>query len=266
MQSKVLFRDIPISYSDNGSGRALVLLHGFPESKEIWNDTVKLLQKNIRVITIDLPGFGATPSIGYEHSMELMAESVKAVLDKLHLRKYVIVGHSMGGYVALAFAELFKKNVSGLVLFHSTPLADTEDKKRDRTRAIELVKQNSRHYVHELIGKLMAPGNEKIFKEELSSLKALAGKTSPTGIINALYGMRERKERTQLIKNSTFPVLFIIGKKDTVLPSQQLISIANECRNASVLILENAGHLGFIERKQDCAKGLLRFARMCFRR
>src|ERR1035437_2147572 len=116
------FRNIKVRYSDKGKGRVIVLLHGFLESLEIWEELSAKLSKRFRVIAIDLPGHGQTPVIGYIHSMELMAECVKAVMDSLDLRKYVVVGHSMGGYAALAFAELFPQRVAGLCIFHSTAL------------------------------------------------------------------------------------------------------------------------------------------------
>src|SRR3972149_4760338 len=114
------FRNVKVRYSDKGKGRVIVLLHGFLESLEIWDEFSNKLSKRFRVLAIDLPGHGKTPAIGYVHSMELMAECAKAVLDSLELRKYVVAGHSMGGYVALAFAEMFPQNLSGLCIFHST--------------------------------------------------------------------------------------------------------------------------------------------------
>src|SRR4051812_6939833 len=102
-----IFRETKVRYSDKGKGRVIVLLHGFLESLEIFDELSAKLSKSFRVISIDLPGHGQTPVLGYIHSMELMAQCVKSVLDSLHLKKYVVVGHSMGGYAALAFAELF---------------------------------------------------------------------------------------------------------------------------------------------------------------
>ncbi|MDQ3046813.1 MAG: alpha/beta fold hydrolase, partial [Bacteroidota bacterium] len=124
------FKKTKVRYSDTGKGRVIVLIHGFLCSHEVWSEFVKHLSKRFRVITVDLPGHGDTASIGYYHSMELLAQSVKAVLDKAGVRRYVLAGHSMGGYAALAFAELFPENVSGLCLFNSTSYADTEDKKK----------------------------------------------------------------------------------------------------------------------------------------
>src|SRR5688572_10399341 len=135
------FRKIKVRYSDAGKGRVIVLLHGFLGSHEIWTEFSKKLSKRFRIIAIDLPGHGDTPSIGYYHSMEMLAQCVKAVLDKVGVRRYILVGHSMGGYVALTFAELYPENICGLCLFNSTSYADSEEKKKERDIVIRLVKK-----------------------------------------------------------------------------------------------------------------------------
>ena len=132
------------------------MLHGFLGSHEVWSGFIKKLSKKFRVIAIDLPGHGETPAIGYYHSVELLAQSVKAVLDTAGVRRYVIAGHSMGGYTALAFAELYSENVSGLCLFNSTSHADSEEKKKEREKVIQLVKREHKHYVAEVITSLFA--------------------------------------------------------------------------------------------------------------
>lgn len=264
MIKSALFKQTPVYFTDTGKGRTIVLLHGFPESKEIWSELIKECEKKFRIIAIDLPGFGATPCIGYVHTMELMADAVKAVLKSLHLRKVVLAGHSMGGYVALAFAEKFAEHTKGICLMHSTPKQDTAQKKADRKRAIEIVKHNSVHYISEVIDTLFAPGNEKRFKSEIEKLKAIGKNTSAQGIINALEGMMIRPDRTNVIVNSNFPVFFIIGRKDRILNADDLLKISRGCSRASVCILENAGHLGFVEGKQEVIVRLMRFARRCF--
>src|SRR5689334_22537641 len=111
MIKTALFKKDKVTFSDTGKGRVVVLLHGFLGSHEIWKDTIDDLSKSYRVIAIDLPGHGNTANFGYAHSMELMAKCVKTVMDFLKVKKYVIIGHSMGGYVALAFADLFPDNL-----------------------------------------------------------------------------------------------------------------------------------------------------------
>ena len=161
------FRNIKVRYTDKGKGRAVVLLHGFLESIELFEEFSTRLSRSFRVISIDLPGHGQTPSLGYIHTMDLMAKCAKKVMDSLHLKKYVVVGHSMGGYAALAFAGLFPENVSGLCLFHSTALPDSEEKKKDRERVAEIVKQDHKQFVSDLIPKLFAAENIPLLKDEI---------------------------------------------------------------------------------------------------
>ncbi len=123
------FKKGKVTFSDTGKGRAVVLLHGFLGSHIIWESTISSLSKSFRVIAIDLPGHGDTDCFGYVHTSELIAKCVKTVMDNLRLKKYVIIGHSMGGYAGLAFADLFPDNLRGLCLYHSTAFADTDEKK-----------------------------------------------------------------------------------------------------------------------------------------
>ena len=259
------FKKIKVRYSDTGKGRVIVLLHGFLCSHEIWDGFIKKLSGKFRVIAIDLPGHGDTPCIGYYHSMELLAQSAKAVLDKVGVRRYIIAGHSLGGYAALAFAELFPENVSGLCLFNSTSYADSDDKKKERERVIRLVKKEHKHYVAEVITSLFAPENLEKLKKEISKVKRRAEKTSRQSIINSLEGMKERKSRDLILKFAPYPVLFIIGKKDTVINYETMYPQMGLCKYPSVLMLENAAHMAFYEAPKETVNELQSFALRCFR-
>ncbi len=260
------FKKIKVHYTDTGKGRVIVLLHGFLGSHEIWNEFVKKLSKRFRIITIDLPGHGQTPSIGYYHSMELLAQSVKAVLTKAGVRRYIVVGHSMGGYAALAFAELFPENVSGLCLFNSTAHADSEQKKKDRDRVIRLVKKEHKHYVSEVITSLFAPENVEKLKPEIDKIKKIASVTAKQSIINSLEGMKERKNRDMILKFAEYPVLFIVGKKDNVINYETMYSQMGLCKFPFTVMLEDAGHMGFYEEAKTTIKELELFASRCFRK
>ena len=259
------FKKIKVRYSDTGKGRVIVLLHGFLCSHEIWDGFILNLSNRFRVIAVDLPGHGETPCIGYYHSMELLAQSVKAVLDKAGVRRYVIAGHSMGGYAAMAFAELFPENVSGLCLFNSTSYADTEEKKTDRGRAIAIVKNEHRHFVSEVITSLFAPQNIERLKKQVGKVKRIAAKTTRQSIINSLEGMKERKSRDLILKFAPYPVLFIIGKKDTAINYETMYAQMGLCKFPTVLMLENCGHMGFYEAPKETVAALQTFALRCFR-
>ncbi len=260
------FKKTKIAYSDFGKGRVIVLLHGFLGSHEVWDETAKKLSKRFRVIAIDLPGHGLTPSIGYYHSMELLAQSVKSVLDKIGVRRYVIAGHSMGGYTALAFAELYPENVCGLCLFNSTSYADSEEKKKERNKVIRLVKKEHKHYVAEVVTSLFAPENLSKIKAEVEKVKKVAASISKQSIINSLEGMKERKSRDLILKFAEFPILFIVGKKDSVINYETMYSQMALCKYPSVLMLDNAGHMAFYEASKETQKELENFSDRCFRK
>lgn len=260
------FKEAKIRYSDTGKGRVVVLLHGFLESLEIWEELTLILSKRFRVIAIDLPGHGESESIGYVHSMEQMSQCVKSVLTHLRLRKYILAGHSMGGYVALAFAELYSDNLRGLCLFHSTALADTPEKKEGRERAIAVAKNNRSKFIRELIENLFAQENRKIFKDDIRRVKAIAARTSRRSIIAALEGMKERSNREIILKFAPYPVLFILGKKDTVIPFETMEQQLKLPKKVEVLALGHAAHMGFIENKELTFKALYSFSARCFQR
>jgi pimeloyl-ACP methyl ester carboxylesterase len=198
--------------------------------------------------------------------MELLAQSVKAVLDSVGLRRYVIAGHSMGGYAALAFAELYPENVSGLCIFNSTSYGDAEDKKRDRDRVIRLVKKEHKHYVAEVVTSLFAPENVTKLPEEIEKVKRIAAETGKQSIINSLEGMKERKSRDMILKFAEYPVLFIIGKKDTVINYETMYPQMGMCKYPSVLMVENGAHMCFYEAPKETLKELGTFADRCFRK
>ena len=242
----------------------VVLLHGFLGSHEIWEQTIQNLSGSYRVIAIDLPGHGHTPVIGYAHSMEMMARCVKKVLDSLRLKKYVLVGHSMGGYVALAFADLYPDNLRGLCLFHSTAYPDSEEKKEDRLRAIRLVKSSKPVYTRETIRNLFAQKNLRYLKKEISFATSIARRTSKQGIVAALHGMRDRPGRDIILGLVTYPIMMVIGELDNIVPKDQLLEQAEAIKNKTILYLEHDGHFGFLESPRECNRTLRKFLRRCF--
>lgn len=278
MQQKTFKPEIPatqfvkvlgakVRYADVGKGRAVVLVHGFLESLEIWfgNKFAQELAKHYRIIAIDLPGHGKSECVGYVHRMERMADVVKGVMDELGLRRYTIVGHSMGGYVALAFAEKYAEHVCGLCLFHSTSYADSESKKIERERAIKLVKKSPTKYTTALISNLFALANVRYFRNEIAWLRRMAAKTKVQGIVACLEGMKIRKNRENVLRYAEFPVLIIAGKRDNVIPfeaSEKQSAIAKDSR---FLPLDKTGHMGFIEAKEITLRKLKAFCNHSFR-
>jgi pimeloyl-ACP methyl ester carboxylesterase len=251
------YKGTNIFYTDSGKGNAVVLLHGFLENSTIWTPFIKDLSKKNRVICIDLLGHGKTECLGYIHSMELMAEVVQAVLKHLKIRRSTFMGHSMGGYVALAFAEKNPDALRGLCLINSTANADTPEKKLNRERAILAVKQNHKTFIRIAIGNLFRPKNRKVFKIEIKQLIKEAQKTPLQGIIAALEGMKIREDREALLHFTPFKKMMIAGKKDPVLNIENL---QTQTKNTEVKFIEFPdGHMSFIENKSELSYELVRF-------
>lgn len=251
------YKHINVHYTDKGNGTAIILLHGFLENSTMWKPFISKLTKKSRVVTIDLLGHGKTDCLGYVHTMEDMAEAVKAVLLHLRLRRVIMIGHSMGGYVALAFAEKYFKNLKGLCLMNSTALADSEEKRINRDRAIAAVKQTHKSFINISVSNLFRPKNRPVFSDEIKKVKNEALKIPLQGIIAALEGMKIRKDRTKLLKSKAFKKLMIIGKHDPVLNRESLI---NQIKNTDVKIVEFPdGHMSHIENKEDFLKEIMYF-------
>lgn len=256
------FRKARIRYSDEGKGRAIVLLHGFPENLQIWEEFSAKLSKSFRVICIDLPGLGESENIGYVHTMELMAQCVHGILHQLKLRRYVIVGHSMGGYVGMAFAELFPENLRGLCLFHSSAFADSDEKKIERDRAGETAKKHRKQFLKTFGANLFADPKDPNVKK----LQQITANTSARGIVAALQGMKLRPSREIVLKFAQYPVLFILGKKDKIIDWQKMMPQTEIPPYKEVLFLENAAHMGFYEAPKETLNAIRRFTYKCFRK
>ena len=264
MIKTTLYKNEKVTFLDKGKGKVVVLLHGFLGSHKIWEQTTNNLAKSYRVIAIDLPGHGNTNCFGYAHSMDLMAKCVKAVLDSLKIKRYVIIGHSMGGYVGLAFADLFPDNLRGLCLYHSSGYADSAEKNKDRLRAINAVKANRGIYTKATIKNLFATKNLKYLKDEVLFATGIAKGINKKGIIAALHGMRDRPRRDIILGLVKYPIMMVIGERDNVLPCEQLLEQAELIKNKTVLYLEHDGHFGFLESPKESNKALRKFLRKCF--
>lgn len=262
-KEKIKFRDANIAYTVSGKGNTLVLLHGFLESTLIWRDFVSVLEKHFKIVCIDLPGHGESDCIGYVHEMEMNAEVVYAILQHLEIKNGVMAGHSMGGYVTMAFAEKYPELLKGICLFHSTALPDSIEKQRDRDRTINIVKKDAMTFIRAVIPNLFAPVNKEKCKTETDELIARAAQMPTQGIIATLEGMKIRKDRTQVLKDVNVPVLIIAGKQDTAVPFDSLLPQLALPKHCEALILDNVGHTGFIEAKEETLNVLFNFAKSC---
>lgn len=254
---QIQFKNTSISYTDSGKGTAIILLHGFLENQTMWDAFVPEFSKKHRVITIDLLGHGNTECMGYVHSMEDNADVVHAVLAELRIRKAVLVGHSMGGYVGLAFAELYPDAVKGLVLLNSTSRADSDERKKNRDRAIVAVKQNYSNFIRMAIANLFSEDNREKLLNEIEQVKIEALKTPLQGIVASLEGMKIRMDREVLLHLTPYPKLLILGEKDPVLNYEETKEQIEET-DVQFLTFPD-GHMSHIENQEELSKKLLTF-------
>ena len=243
------YKGANIFYTDNGKGNVVVLLHGFLENSNMWKPFITTLSKNHRVICVDLLGHGKTECLGYVHTIELMAECVKGVLKNLNINNATFIGHSMGGYVVLAFAEENPDMVNGFCLMNSTAEEDHPERKKNRDRAILAVKESHKLFVKIGIANLFRPKNRTLFSEDIKEIIEEALQTPLQGIIAALEGMKIRINREHILQNPKFKKMMIISKKDPVLEFDSLI---HQTKNTNVKVVEfSDGHMSHIENKSE---------------
>ena len=255
------YKNAKISYSDQGKGTTVVLIHGFLENSTMWDKITPELIKRNRVITVDLLGHGKSDCLGYVHSMELFSETIKAVLKHLKIRKYILVGHSLGGYISLAFAKINPSKIKGLCLLNSTSNEDSKDRKKLRTRANKMVQNNFESMVKMSISNLFHQKKISNFKEEIEAIKKDALQTSIQGYIAAQEGMKLRQNTNAFLSESTFKKLLIIGEKDPVLDFETSLKEAKNT-NSEIVIFPD-GHMSHIENKNELITTLKGFIKNC---
>jgi len=259
MEKQSKFLHGKLNYSIKGSGKFVVLLHGFLEDHSIWDDFSEHLSSNYTVLSIDLPGFGKSSVYSEVHTMEFMAKAVNHILDEEKVDTCILCGHSMGGYVSLAFVEFFSHKIKGLVLFHSQAAADSTEAKENRERTIKIVNSNHSDFIHSFVPTLFAEKNVDVFPGEIEKLRKLSAKTKKEGITASLAGMKDRKDSRKLIAEVDFPVYFIVGKQDSKIALPLIIEQIKLPKIAEAILLENVGHMGFIEARDTTFKALAHF-------
>ncbi len=260
MEKFLDFRNTRVRYTVKGSGNVVVLLHGYLENIHVWDGFADQLSRHYRIICIDLMGHGNSGIAGETHSMDLMAGAVHRVLDHAVPGNYVLAGHSMGGYVTLAFAERYPESLKGFALVNSSPFADTEEKEKNRERAIRLVREGKKDQIVKGHAPMtFAPENREKYAETISVITNEAMLMPDRGITAALRGMMERPDRTEILKKSKIPVMVMAGLKDEFIPVEVSEKMFRMNPAIHKLLLKNSGHMGFIEEQSEALNGMLEF-------
>ena len=258
----IMAGDTALHLCDSQTGdKCAVLLHGYLESMLVWDDFVPLLtHAGVRVVTVDLPGHGISEVKGEIHTMEYLARVVHDALQTLGIERAVVVGHSMGGYAALAFAETYPQMCEGVVLFSSTPNADTEQKRENRRREIELVRAGKKEALARVAPEAgFAADNRRRMKDYIDDLAEQVAVTEDDGIVALLNGMIERPDRNEMLRRSSVRQMFIFGRNDGYIPVEVAEQLAASHPQARVEWLDESGHMGFLEEPERSAEILLNF-------
>ena len=236
-----------LSYNLQGKGTVIVLIHGFLEDAGMWDDIIAKGFEGYSTLTVDLPGFGASP-IHKDYSIEDFAEKILVLLSELNIDQYFLFGHSMGGYIALAMMEKKAAGVLGFGLIHSHPFADSLEGKEKRQRAIDFInKFGSTLYIKQVLPLLFPKSFATSNRFLLERLVFRASKYPAKGISNALAAMKNRPDRQHVLKELAIPFLAIIGKKDELLPTEDLLKQASLAPITQAELIVNAGHMGPFE-------------------
>jgi pimeloyl-ACP methyl ester carboxylesterase len=261
MKKYIHYKSKKIFYTDEGSGTVILLIHGYLETGEVWGSFAQKLAEKFRVIAVDLPGHGQSDIYEETHTMEFLATAINALINAIGIQKAFMTGHSLGGYVSLAFLELYPEKLIGYCLFHSHPFADTTDALQKREREIRVVGAGKKYLMYpENVKRMFADTNLEKFSAAHDRIKKIASEIRAEGIVAVLKGMMARPSRLALMEKGTIPCLWILGSMDNYIPCDLVQSKVNLPSNAELVILRNSGHLGFIEEEDKTIEILTGFA------
>ena len=232
----------------------VILLHGFGEDQRVFGDILPKLSASFKVFTPDLPGSGSLSGISFEPSLDSLADWLLAYTDSKGIDKFVLLGHSMGGYIALAFAEKYADRLQGLGLLHSTAYADSQAKKEMRLKAIDFMEQKTGFtFLKTAIPGLFAPDFAQQNPEVVDHLVALAAGFTTASLQQYYLAMANRPDRSIVLANAKIPVLIIAGSEDNAAPVADLSAQAALPAICHFSILQNTGHMGMLENPDDFA-------------
>ncbi len=257
-----------LHFTQQGFGKkVLVLIHGFCEDNTIWQNLMPTLSKYYKVIAPDLGGFGNSANLlPQDVTIEDLAEQVKNLLDELEIKKCIMIGHSLGGYVALAYAQKYAQNLEGLGLFHSSALPDNEAKKRNRNQTTFFIQKNGVNpFADDFSAMMFFTPRHIELQKEIEYIKNSVKKTPEKSILQVTIALRDRPDQTELLKKLSIPVLFIIGREDVSIPLSSYSEQIFYPQDADIHILNDTGHVGMLERPKETLRMVLNFVKRCWK-
>jgi pimeloyl-ACP methyl ester carboxylesterase len=256
-----------LSYYTVGGGKPLVLVHGFCESNQIWQSVLPTLAQQYTVIAVDLGGFGGSADLlPHPTTTESLAEQIKELLWALGVNQAVWLGHSLGGYVSLAFAEKYPAQMKGLGLIHSTALPDSEEKKKVRQKVIDFVEKNGvQPFIDDFVEPLFYYKRHPELQGSIRVVQEIAAQTPLKTVVEVTKAMRDRPDRTHVLTQASYPVLLAIGREDGAVPFETYIPQLTLAPDTLVHIWADTAHMGMYERPEEMQKLLKYFADYCYR-
>lgn len=248
MNKEIIVRDKKVFYRLFGKGQPVVLIHGFGEHGDVWQRQVDFLKDEFLLIVPDLPGSGQSGMVE-DMSMEGLAEIVKLVIDAEALDlPLVMIGHSMGGYITLAFAKKFPQYLKAFGLFHSTAYADSEEKKATRKKGIEFINKNGAFtFLQSTTPNLFSPFTKDQTPQIVDEFIRGLNNFSAPALVSYYEAMMDRPDTTDLLKTTSLPVLFVIGEHDNAIPFQDSLALTHLPEKSYIHILHQSGHMGMLE-------------------
>jgi len=251
--------NLHIAYTDTGIGRPVVLIHGYPFNRSLWNEQVEALSSTCRIIAPDLRGFGESDAAATA-TMNEMAQDVAQLMDHLEITQAAIGGLSMGGYVALAFYKRFPSRVRALVLADTRAQGDSEEAKQTRAQqAKKALDEGMAGIADSMLPKLLTPETVSKHPEIVKRVRDMMLKTKPEGAAAALRGMAERDDQTDLLPKISVPSLILVGAEDAITPVADSEKMHQAIAGSRLVVLENAGHVSNLERTEQFNDALLEF-------
>jgi 3-oxoadipate enol-lactonase len=248
---KVNVNGIDLAYTRHGQGTPLVLLHGYPLDGSIWSEVVPVLQDRFDLLIPDMRGFGESSREVAPHSLDDYASDIAGLLDHLNIKKTALAGHSMGGYVALAFARLYAERVSGLGLIASQAAADTPERKQGRYETAAQINEKGISVVVEAVTPKLTSD------ERLRPLvQSIIEQQHPRGLSDAMRAMAERMNSSAMLYTFRFPVVIIHGDEDQLIPIERAREVKNAVAHSRFVELKGAGHMPMLEFPEETAKAL----------
>ena len=251
------------SYQMEGKGMPIVFVHGFGEDSEIWENQIEGLKRIFLLIAPDLPGSGKSDPIE-DVSMEAMADWLKELLDNLEVGKCILIGHSMGGYVALAFTEKYPGNITGLGLFHSTAYADSEEKKTARRRGIEFIQgHGAAKFQEQAIPNLFSSSFKSKNSSKVQEIIVKYTNVQSATLVKYYEAMILRPDRTEILRKFIGPVLYLVGEQDNAVPLRHSLEQCHLPGLSYIHMLKEAGHMGMLEEPNKSIAIIERFSQDC---